>query len=187
MELKKDYFPRAKAPDIAKTIVMQYVYWNKKNLSKRFYFYRVYAPAFLLLFIVWWSMTYYNQTNKSELQIYTINNDSWISSEFVENSDLSKETVNVSEMMLTDNQEKSNNNITTNDAVDNILVADNVAIDNSMWNIAMKSAESTTDQTSYVNAVAVDNPQKTLDQQISEIEILMDDISSITSQEEILF
>jgi len=26
MELKKDYFPRAKAPDIAKTIVMQYVY-----------------------------------------------------------------------------------------------------------------------------------------------------------------
>jgi len=33
-------------------------------------------------------------------------------------------------MMLTDKQEKSNNNITTNDAVDNILVADNATIDN---------------------------------------------------------
>jgi len=178
MEFKKEYFPRAEAPDIAKKTIMQYVYWNKKNLSKRFYFYRVYAPAFLLLFIVWWWMTYYNKANKPDLEIYTFNNDAWVSNEFVENMDIWQKTVSiVPEDTIINNNETLNNNIDTKDT----------AIDNSIWNIAMKSARWVTEQVGLVNTLAVDNQQKTLDQQINEIEILMDDISSITSQEEILF
>ncbi len=176
MEFKKDYFPRAKAPDIAKKIVMQYVYWNKKNLNKRFYFYRVYAPAFLLLFIVWWWMTYYQKINKPDLEIYTFNNDIWISNESIWNKDLSKETVNVSEKILTNNNAGLKGSSSSNDVVDN-----------NIWNVVMKSARSLADEVSSVNMIAVDNTQKTLDQQISEIENLMNDISSITSQEEILF
>jgi len=51
MDFKKDYFPTAKAPEIAKKKVMQYIYQNQKSLTKRFYFYRVYMPAFVVLFI----------------------------------------------------------------------------------------------------------------------------------------
>ncbi|MFZ2151106.1 MAG: hypothetical protein WAZ12_05380 [Candidatus Absconditicoccaceae bacterium] len=187
MEFKKEYFPIANAPDIVKRTVMQHVYGNKKNLNKRFYFYRVYAPAFLLLFIVWGGMTYYQKANKLDLEIYTLNNNSGISSEFGEDIGVGQKTTAMPQDTITNGNEALNNSITTNDTTNNNLVNNDTTVDNSVGNIAMKSSKLLTDQVSSINTVAVDNSQKTLNQQINEIEILMNDISSITSQEEILF
>ncbi len=61
MEFSKDYFPTAKAPPIAREKVMQHIYPNPKSLTKRFYFYRVYAGAFVVLFVVRWAIVFYNK------------------------------------------------------------------------------------------------------------------------------
>ena len=187
MEFKKEYFPTAKAPEIAKKTVMQYIYWTKKNLNKRFYFYRVYAPAFLLLFVVWWWMTYYNKINRPSWEIYTFKNDSWISSGFIENNKISQKIANVSDTSMINNNSNINNNIASNSISNNIVVSDNTTSNTNIGSAVMKWNQSNPTQVSSVNAATVNNTSKTLSQQISEIEILMNDISSITKQEEILF
>jgi hypothetical protein len=66
------------------------------------------------------------------------------------------------------------------------VVTDNTANNANIDSMMMKWSQGTNPVNS-VNAVAVNNSQQILNQQISEIEALMNDISSITSQEEILF
>lgn len=61
MEFSKDYFPTAKAPPIAREKIMQHIYPKAKSLTKRFYFYRVYAWAFVVLFVVRWAVVFYNK------------------------------------------------------------------------------------------------------------------------------
>lgn len=185
MTIKKNYFPSSKAPDIAKKIVMQYIYWNKPHLSKRFYFYRVYAPAFLLLFVVWWWLTYYNKINKPHWEMYTFRNNSWIISKFIKNTDIYQNALSTSETAMINNN-TINNSIANNDIANNVVVTDNTANNANIDSMMMKWSQGTNPVNS-VNAVAVNNSQQILNQQISEIEALMNDISSITSQEEILF
>ncbi len=199
MEIKKDYFPRAKAPEIAKKKVMQYVYWSKKNLSKRFYFYRVYAPAFLLLFIVWWWLAFYDKQIKPNWEIYTFKSESWMEGGFIENSNESQNIAGLA-------GPSSVNNDT--------LMRDASALDStSLVSPALNPSQDNFDQTSSTTSIARSNttetkssnifpvngaidgpssvssvsPEATLDQQITEIENLMNDISSITTQEENLF
>jgi hypothetical protein len=64
-EYHKDYFPRSKAPEHVKDKVLQHVYWNKKNLTKRFSFYKIYVPSFILFFVVmgWWA--FFTAQNKA--------------------------------------------------------------------------------------------------------------------------
>ncbi len=181
MQIKKNYFPTSKAPNIAKNIVMQYIYWNKTHISKRFYFYRVYAPAFLLLFVVWWWLTYYNKINKPHWEMYTFRNNSWIISKFIKNTDIYQNALSTSETAMINNNNTNNNSI-ANNTIANDNPTNNANIDNMM----MKWSQGTNPVNS-VNAVAVNNSKQVLNQQISEIEALMNDISSITSQEEILF
>ena len=61
MEFSKDYFPTAKAPPIVREKIMQHIYPTTKSLTKRFYFYRVYAWAFVVLFVVRWAVVFYNK------------------------------------------------------------------------------------------------------------------------------
>ena len=199
MEIKKDYFPKAKAPDIAKKIVMQYVYWNKKNLSKRFYFYRIYAPAFVLLFImIWWLAVYtrelrpldtkQNGDMSDKRQQLIAENPA--SRNFVSNTVDSSQndvegqnTENTTNIPTTNNIDQTNNTTKT-------LSLDNSLVEAKINNPSIATVNGAVDLPSQINATNVSNPvdpQVALAQQISEINNLINDITSITSQEEKLF
>ena len=192
MEIKKDYFPTAKAPDIAKKKVMQYVYWSKKNLSKRFYFYRIYAPAFLLLFIMIWWLAFYNIELKvgNRIQNKTVSNEKQqllaenpAIRNFVENKEGSAENKNIS--ILPETTSLDNDTLMKNSpVVDNADLASPITIE-TRWNNT--GIEAVTNIANEPSAVSLSSPEPTLDQQINEIEKLMNDISSIASQEESLF
>jgi len=175
MDIKKDYFPTAKAPDIAKKKIMQYIYWNKKNLSKRFYFYRVYAPAFLLLFIVWGWFAFYNKANKPDWQIYTLKTDSWISRDIIDEPKAADNVAGKIETLAI------NDNVWGAENLNNNINKANLDV------VTSKAIQKDTNQNASAATYASNNSQVTLNQQINELEILMNDISSITVQEEILF
>lgn len=201
MEVKKNYFPTSKAPDIAKKKVMQYVYWTKKNLSKRFYFYRIYAPAFLLLFIAWWWITYYNKELKpiDRIQRITMSDEN---KPLVAESDamwnfVSDKGAGIENQNNVDGQNIENptaipttNNIDQAASITKSLSPDNSLVAAKINNPGVDSVNGAIDWTSLINTTNVAtpvNPQATLSQQISDIENLMKDISAITSQEEVLF
>lgn len=201
MEVKKNYFPTSKAPDIAKKKVMQYVYWTKKNLSKRFYFYRIYAPAFLLLFIAWWWITYYNKELKpiDRTQRITMSDEN---KPLVAESDAMRNFVSdkgagIENQNNVDGQNIENptaiqttNNINQTESMTKTLSPDSGLMIAKISNPSVDAVNGAIDWPSVVNTTNVANPvspQATLSQQISDIESLMKDISAITSQEEVLF
>ncbi len=201
MELKKNYFPTAKAPDIAKKKVMQYIYWSQKNLSKRFYFYRVYVPSFLLLFMVLWWVAFYNKEMIPINGIKRINTDN-------EKQQLLAKNPAIRNFVSNDNQEKtldnniviSNGNVNGSDRAISMTqdassqVNDTTIMDNNVMERKISNAALSIDNVSNIpsvanttNATSIASPNNSLTQQISEIENLMNDISSITNQEELLF
>lgn len=197
MELKRDYFPTMKAPDIAKKKVMQYIYENKKNLTRRFYFYRIYAPAFLLLFIIWWWLTFYSRELKPNKNIYTVVNDYWKTEFAMQDGD----TTTAMNQNTTPLENYSRIQVPVQETNELDTLAQRQISNPDAWLLATQTltnttADNITNDSNVMMAkslmisesspiVAEDEPW--LNQQISELESLMNDISSITSQEEILF
>lgn len=193
----KDYFPTTKAPDIAKQKIMQYIYGNKKSLSKRYYFYRVYAPAFLLLFIVLWGVSFYNRELRSIDKIprtttYDEKQELLAKSPAMRNFVSNKDT----------NQENSILPKTAN--TDENIWSDGIDVNKPWLETVAFNTDNTNDTINYTSSNGIveavngrsSNPsdmassaslEQSLEQQISEIENLMNDISSITAQEENLF
>lgn len=215
--LKKDYFPTAKAPDIAKQTVMQYVYGNKKNLTKRFHFYKIYAPAFVLLFIFLWWLVFYNREIKQNNNIYTVvkdykadqkalyMNENWAiesidqdiwawQADYKTDQNIDNQRSNIQE---TNNVYEIPSNVPMVKWLDdNIEIDDRSEIDY----VAKPDDSAKTDYIAEIDyntdknvlstessIMPIDYTTDTLDQQINEIENLINDISSIISQEEILF
>jgi hypothetical protein len=194
--MKKDYFPTAKAPDIAKQKIMQYIYGTKKSLSKRYYFYRVYAPAFLLLFIVLWGVTFYNRElrpidetpkitkydERQELLAKSPALRNFVSNKYADKEpSILPKTANTDETIWSDAADVNRPVSTVAFNTDNTNDTINYASPNDIV-MAVDSRSS-----SPSNIASSASLEQSLEQQISEIENLMNDISSITAQEENLF
>lgn len=193
----KDYFPTMKAPDIAKQKIMQYIYKSPKSLSKRYYFYRVYAPAFLLFFIFLWGISLYNKElnpidEKSKTLVYNQEQEllaeSSIIQNFVSDEDINQELSILPETANTDENIWSDGIEVNKPGVKTVAFNTDDTDDTINYTSANGISAAVNGRSSNPSdAVSSANLEQSLEQQISEIENLINDISSITVQEENLF
>lgn len=193
----KDSFPTMKAPDIAKQKIMQYIYGNKKSLSKRYYFYRVYAPAFLLFFIVLWGVSFYNR------EIRPIDKTPKTTT-YDERQELLAKSPAMRNFVSNKNADKEPSILPKAGNTDENIWSDAIDVNKPGVETVAFNTDNTNDTINYTSSNGIvaavngrsSNPsdvpssaslEQSLEQQISEIENLMNDISSITAQEENLF